>query len=126
MIFDEEPDVDYKCKICWVNNWYLDSSFHVMLMSNSWNFAMSWTSNMDMEKLKKVKHATKWVMWLHADYEERLQMLGIRTLHKFLLAISERHFDKIAGDVTHPLQICITFNYCSVGHLLLPIPHTSL
>ena len=42
------------------------------------------------------------VMLPHLDYEERLQILGIPTLHKFLLDMSERQYDEIAGDVSHP------------------------
>ena len=52
------------------------------------------------------------VMYPHLDYEERLQVEGIPTLHKILLDISESHFDKIAGDVSHALPNRITFNYC--------------
>ena len=62
-----------------------------------------------------VQHAATRVMLPHLDYEERLQVLDIPTLQKFLLDISERHFYKIVGDVSHPLHNRITFNYCRVS-----------
>ena len=63
-----------------------------------------------MGKLEKVQHAATRVMLPHLDYEERLQ--DITTLQKLLLDISEIHFDKIAGDVSHPLHNSLTFNHC--------------
>ena len=63
-----------------------------------------------MGKLEKVQHAATRVMLPHLHYEERLQILGIPTLQKFLLDISETHFDEIAGDVSH-LHNQVTFNY---------------
>ena len=75
----------------------------------------SMLSDTDMGKLEKVQHAATRVMLPHLDYEERLQVLDIPTLQKFLLDISERHFYKIVGDVSHPLHNRITFNYCRVS-----------
>ena len=52
-------------------------------------------SETDMGKLKKVQRAAKLVILPHLDYKERLQVLDIPTLQKFLLDFVNEIFTRL-------------------------------
>ena len=60
----------------------------------------------------KVQRRATSIILLDLEYNERLEMLCILSLAKFLHALSLRHFSKIVSDSSHPLFscTCISFN----------------
>ena len=60
------------------------------------------------------KHSTR-VILPDQEYEDRLEMLSLPILARFLLELSQRHFSKIASDSSHPLFSRIIFNNCRMS-----------
>ena len=59
------------------------------------------------------------------EYEERLCILQLPYLSDFLMDLSERHFNKIACDSSHPL-LSNLFLTITVSSRLYTIPYTIL
>ena len=69
----------------------------------------------DSNRLEKVQRTATRVILPDQEYEDRLEMLSLPTLARFLLELSQRHFSKIAGDSSHPLFSRIIFNNCRMS-----------
>ena len=64
----------------------------------------------DSNRLDKAQRIATWVILADQVYEDRLEMLSLPILARFLLELSQRHFSKIASDSSHPLFSRIMFN----------------